>query len=190
MTKHYFLLAPFVLAMAVIVVSSNILVAYPINEYLTFGAFTYPFSFLCSDLTVRALGAGRARQSIYISFVIGVIMSLYLADISIAIASGSAFLIGQILDILVFNKLRQLSWWQAPLASGFLSSMLDTILFFGLAFVILPPFMAHWGMGGDDFSDFPVLTLAIGDYSVKVIMILLGLLPYKLLLNKILEYYK
>src|SRR6185369_4377732 len=98
----------------VIVAASNYLVQFPINYWLTWGAITYPASFFVTDLANRAYGPGRARQIVYVGFVFGVAVSAYLATWRIAAASGTAFLVGQLLDIFVFNRLRQQTWWQAP----------------------------------------------------------------------------
>ncbi len=157
-------LALAVIAMAVVVTSSNILVEIPINDWLTWGALTYPFAFLVTDLTNRALGPSKARLVILVGFAAAVIMSLIFADTRIAIASGSAFLIAQLLDVVIFDRLRRASWWKAPVASSVIASFVDTILFFSLAFA---------GTG------LPWETWALGDYGVKLVMVAVLLIPFR-----------
>ncbi len=176
-------LLPFILALSFIVVISNYLVVFPINDYITWGTLTYPFAFLISDLTVRKLGANQARISASFGFVVGFILSYILADIAIATASCLAFIIGQLLDISVFSRLRKSQWWQAPLASGFFAAALDTILFYSLAFYYLPPLMTNWGLVIGDYSDLPWVSLAFGDYATKLLIIIIGLIPYGYLLT-------
>jgi len=117
------------IAMVAVVAASNWLVQYPINDFLTWGALTYPVSFLVTDLTNRGFGPARARQVVYVGFALGVALSVWLADWRIAAASGSAFMAGQLLDISIFDRLRRSSWWRAPLASSVLGSIVDTALF-------------------------------------------------------------
>ena len=155
-----------IIAMVVVVVSSNYLVNFPINDFLTWGAFTYPFAFLVTDLTNRRLGPGRARNVVYVGFAIAVVLSVYFAGMRIAIASGSAFLIAQLADVYLFDKLRRSGWWRAPLASSTVGSVLDTALFFSIAFV---------GTG------LPWMTWALGDLAVKLVFAVCMLLPYRLL---------
>lgn len=121
-------------AMVIVVTVSNIAVQYPINDWWTWGAFTYPVAFLVTDLTNRALGPGAARRVVYAGFALAVVLSIWLATPRIALASGTAFLAAQLLDIAIFDRLRRASWWRAPLVSSTLSSVLDTALFFSLAF--------------------------------------------------------
>lgn len=164
-------LLPAIAAMMLVVASSNYLVQFPflwLGDYLTYGAFTYPFAFLVTDLTNRFLGPARARQVVYAGFMLGVLLSVYMATPRIALASGSAFLTGQLLDITVFNRLRALSWWKAPLFAAALGSVIDTALFFSLAFA---------------GTDMPWLTLAAGDLCVKLAMALLLLAPFRLALS-------
>ncbi|NQV79697.1 MAG: VUT family protein, partial [Alphaproteobacteria bacterium] len=123
-----------VAAMVAIVVASNFLVQFPINDFLTWGAFTFPIAFLVTDLTNRRFGPGRARRVVYVGFLIGVALSIILAGPRIGIASGIAFLAGQLLDIAVFDRLRRMTWWRAPLASSITASAVDTGIFFSLAF--------------------------------------------------------
>ncbi|MEE9320455.1 MAG: queuosine precursor transporter [Granulosicoccus sp.] len=155
-----------VLAMAVVIVASNFLVDIPINDWLVWGALTYPFAFLVTDLVNRSHGAATARQVVYSGFAIGVVLSLFLADVRIAIASGTAFLCAQLLDVYVFDRLRNRSWWVAPGISSAISTVIDTLLFFALAFA---------GTGG------PWLQWATGDLGVKWAVALLALIPYRLL---------
>ena len=157
-----------VLAMAVIVVASNFLVQYPINDWLTYGAFTYPIAFLITDLCNRALGPGRARRVVYVGFAIAVVLSIYAATPRIAIASGSAFMVAQLVDISIFNRLRAGPWWRAPLVSSTVASAIDTALFFGIAFAS---------------TDVPWLTLGIGDYAAKLFVAAMMLIPFRLLLG-------
>jgi queuosine precursor transporter len=156
-----------VIAMTIIVAASNFLVQYPINDWLTWGALTYPVAFLITDLTNRRLGPTSARRVVYVGFAFAVVLSIVLATPRIAMASGSAFLAAQLLDITVFNRLRQARWWLAPLTSSVLGSVLDTALFFGLAFA---------------GTEVPWITLALGDLGVKLAMALLMLVPFRLLL--------
>jgi uncharacterized PurR-regulated membrane protein YhhQ (DUF165 family) len=157
---------PGILAMAVIVTASNILVAFPINAWLTWAAFTYPVAFLVTDLTNRRLGPGPARRVVYAGFLLGLVLSLALAGWRIALASGSAFLVAQLMDVALFHRLRAGRWWRAPLVSSSVASAVDTALFFGIAFA---------GTG------VPWVTLAIGDYGVKLAVALALLVPFRLL---------
>ena len=154
-------------AMGILIVVSNIVVEIPINDWLTWGALTYPVCFLVTDLTNRRLGAQSARRVVYVGFAIGVVMSLVFSNERIAIASGSAFLIAQLLDIGIFDRLRRASWWQAPLASSLVGSALDTALFFSLAFA---------------FTGLPWVTWAVGDFGVKVAVAMVMLVPFRLLM--------
>lgn len=182
-----------VLAMCLVVAASNILVQYPFNhlglsEILTYGAFTYPVAFLVNDLSNRRFGPQFARKVVYAGFVIAVILSVWLATPRIAIASGSAFLCAQLLDVTVFSKLRQLTWWKAPFASAVFGSLLDTLLFFSIAFAaqfawidlatgradsslaVLVPFLG---------KDIPLwMSLGFGDLMVKIVMAVVMLVPY------------
>ena len=153
--------------MTVIVVASNWLVQFPINDLLTWGAITYPFSFLVTDLTTRLHGPERARRVVWAGFALAVLLSIWLATPRIALASGTAFLAGQLLDIRVFQRLRAGSWWRAPLASSTAGSVVDTALFFSLAFA---------GTG------LPWITLALGDLGVKLILAVLALAPFRAVL--------
>ncbi|HEX9771200.1 MAG TPA: VUT family protein [Kiloniellales bacterium] len=159
-----------VIAMIVIVTGANIAVQYPINDWLTWGAFTYPVSFLVTDLTNRNMGPAVARRVVYVGFVLGVALSFYFAGWRIAIASGSAFLVAQLLDVQIFDRLRRGIWWRAPFVSSTLASVIDTALFFGLAFA---------GTG------LPWVTWAIGDYGVKLAMALGLLIPFRALMPSV-----
>ncbi len=159
-----------VAAMIVVVTGANVAVQYPINDWLTWGALTYPVSFLVTDLTNRALGPAGARRVVLVGFAIAVAMSVAVAGWRIALASGSAFLVAQLLDIYIFDRLRRGAWWRAPLVSSSLASALDTVLFFTLAFA---------GTG------LPWVTWGIGDYGVKLLMALGLLLPFRALMPRI-----
>jgi uncharacterized PurR-regulated membrane protein YhhQ (DUF165 family) len=169
-TREVRLLAWPVLAMVVIVATSNWLVQFPINDWLTWGAFSYPFSFLVTDLTNRRFGPVAARRVIYVGFAVGVVLSVILATPRIAAASGLAFLIAQLLDVTVFNWLRRQSWWRAPFAASALGSVVDTATFFGIAFIA---------------TGLPWITWALGDLAVKMSFALFCLAPYRLLMDRI-----
>ena len=154
--------------MVAVVAASNVAVQFPINAWLTWGAFTYPFAFLVTDLTNRRLGPGRARTVVYVGFALAVVLSSLLATPRIALASGTAFVTAQLLDILVFNRLRRLSWWQAPLISSAIASLWDTAVFFGLAFA---------GTG------LPWITWGVGDLGAKAALALVLLLPFRVLMG-------
>lgn len=155
-------------AMAVIVTASNILVQYPINDWLTWGALTYPVAFLVTDLTNRSLGPAAARRVIYVGFALAVLLSVLLATPRIALASGSAFLVAQLLDVFVFDRLRDRVWWQAPLISSTFGSVVDTALFFSLAFA---------------GTAVPWVTLGLGDFAVKMALALAMLIPFRALMG-------
>lgn len=152
------------IAMVFVVVLSNWAVQFPINDWLTWGAFTYPVVFLVTDLTNRALGPVVARRVAWIGFAVAVVASLALAPWRIALASGVAFIVAQWLDISAFNRLRQQSWWQAPLIGSVIASVLDTALFFFIAFA---------------GSDMNWMMLAAGDLAVKWAMAVVLLAPYR-----------
>ena len=156
-------------AMAAIIVLSNVAVQYPINDWLTWGAFTYPLVFLVSDLTNRALGPQAARRVAWIGFAVAVAVSLGLAPWRIALASGTAFLVSQLMDVAVFNRWRQQTWWKAPLIGSLVASAVDTGVFFFLAFA---------------GSDMNWLMLAAGDLAMKALMAVLLLAPYRALLPR------
>ncbi|MBB4264691.1 queuosine precursor transporter [Roseospira visakhapatnamensis] len=164
--RSWRLLAPPVLAMAVVVVASNILVGYPINDWLTWGALTYPVAFLVTDVTNRRFGPTQAWRVVSVGFALAVVLSVVLASPRIALASGTAFLMAQALDILVFNRLRDRVWWLPPMVSSLLGSALDTVMFFTLAFA---------GTG------LPWIGWGVGDFGVKVTVALLLLPAFRLL---------
>jgi uncharacterized PurR-regulated membrane protein YhhQ (DUF165 family) len=191
----------YVLLMTLVVVASNILVQYPLQaelaginlaDILTWGAFTYPVAFLITDLTNRQFGPKAARRVVFAGFVVGVTLSFFTAQPRIAIASGSAYLAGQLLDISVFNRLRRMAWWRAPLFGSLIGSMLDTVMFFSFAFA---PFFVFFGPNDPFAIDWaPILGVfqtsaprwiswAIGDFSVKMTVGLVMLLPYGALMN-------
>jgi len=159
----------FVAAMAIVVVASNLLVEAYITDWLVWASLTYPVAFLVTDLTNRFHGASTARKVIYVGFALGVGMSFWLGEWRIALASGSAFLIAQLLDVAVFNRLRQHVWWVAPLLSSALSTFIDNGLFWSLAFL---------------GTDVPWVTLGTTDLLVKWGVALLALIPYGLLARR------
>ncbi len=173
------------LLMGAIVVASNYLVQFPIkyfglNEILTYGAFSYPITFLITDLANRAYGKIIARRVVYIGFVVGILLTLFVStnftdiiSIRIAIGSGVAFFIAQNLDVQIFDILRRKSWYVAPLTSSTIGSITDTFLFFSIAFYA---------------SGVPWVTLALGDLIVKLTITLAMLIPFRLLLYKIKDY--
>lgn len=171
-------LIPSVLAMVATVVASNILVQYPftpfgLGDLLTWGAFSYPFAFLVTDLTNRWFGPAKTRRVVYVGFAIAVLLSIWLSEPRIALASGMAFLCAQLLDITVFNRLRAGSWWRAPLVSSSVGSAFDTIIFFSIAFA---------------GSGLPWTTWALGDFSVKMLVAVSSLMPYAKLMNWVKPY--
>lgn len=192
--------------MTLVVVASNILVQYPLTgdlvgiqlgDLLTYGAFTYPVAFLVTDLTNRQFGPSMARRVVFIGFLVGVTISFITSQPRIAMASGTAYLVGQLLDISVFNRLRQQSWWKAPLAGSLFGSVLDTLLFFSISFA---PAFAFIG-ANDDFAIgwAPLLGVfsteaprwiswALGDFTVKMTVGLAMLLPYGALMNVLKPY--
>ncbi len=191
---------PFIVAMAVVVVASNILVTYPFNYFglgnlLTWGAFTYPIAFLVNDLTNRRFGLKSARLVVYAGFFLAVILSIMLASPRIAIASGTAFLCAQLFDATIFDRLRALSWWKAPFISTVAGSALDTVLFFSLAFSAQFAVLDTITGAEDGSLAFPVafmgtevplwMSLAFGDFWVKIATGVAMLLPYGILMNRL-----
>jgi len=168
--------------MGLVVVISNYLVQLPIqyfglNEILTYGAFSYPVTFLITDLANRAYGKLVARKVVYVGFTIGVLLTLFIStnfsdiiSIRIAIGSGVAFFIAQNLDVQIFHSLRKKIWYVAPLASSITGSITDTFLFFSIAFYA---------------TGIPWVTLALGDLAVKLFIALVMLIPFRLLISKI-----
>ncbi|MEO1020413.1 MAG: queuosine precursor transporter [Pseudomonadota bacterium] len=152
--------------MTAIVVASNVLVQYPINDWLTYGAFTYPITFLVTDLTNRKFGPVAARRIAVLGCATAVVLSFILATPRIALASGTAFLSAQLLDIAIFSRLRRLVWWVPPLVSSLIASIWDTIIFFALAFA---------GTG------LPWITWAAGDFLVKFAVALVLLVPFRMI---------
>ncbi len=159
--------AAFAAVMVAIIVSSNILVQYPLSDWLTWGAITYPISFLVLDLANRYHGPRMARRIVYVGFVVALLLSAWLATPRIAMASGIAFLCAELLDVSVFNRLRRRVWWQPPLVSTLAASVLDTAVFFTLAFA---------------GTDMPWVTLALGDLGVKLAIALFALVPFRVAL--------
>lgn len=157
-------LAAFVLALVLVILSSNILVQTPVNDWLTWGAITYPFSFLITDLANRYYGLRFARRLVYAGFVIALALSAYYATPRIALASGTAFLVAELVDVQIFDRLRRRLWWQPPLVSTVVGSALDTVVFFTLAFYA---------------TDMPWITLGLGDFGVKLALALVTLLPFR-----------
>ena len=157
----------FAVAMTVVVAASNYAVQFPINDFLTWGAFTYPVSFLITELANRFFGPRLARRAVYAGFVTAVVVSLWLASPQIALASGAAFLVAQLMDITIFNYLRRFSWWRAPLAAGSVASAVDTLVFFSIAFA---------GSGS------LWMTLALGDFAFKLGMAVFMLVPFRVVL--------
>ncbi len=189
-----------VAAMVATVAASNLLVQFPVQltlgtvnlgDILTWGAFTYPVAFLVTDLTNRTFGPQRTRLVVVAGFAVAVILSIWLATPRIAIASGSAFLVAQFLDISIFHRLRNGAWWHAPMFSSLVSSALDTVIFFSLA--MAPAFAGIDALFGMEDSSLPFpapllgigpevelwQSLALGDFLVKLIMALALLAPYK-----------
>ena len=187
--------------MAAVVVLSNILVQHPfayslrglnLADLLTWGAFSYPLAFLVTDSTNRIHGPQAARRVVYFGFAIAVLLSVWAATPRIAIASGAAFLVGQLLDVGVFNRLRDHAWWKAPAFSSLVGSAADTLMFFTLAFA--PAFVL---LGANDpfaIEPAPLLGLhptetprwvswAVGDFAVKLIIAVVALIPYRVIVG-------
>ena len=170
--------------MGVVVLASNYLVQFPINYYglgeiLTYGAFSYPIAFLITDLANRSYGKFIARKIVYIGFVIGIIFTLFfstnfedLISIRIAIGSGVAFLVAQLIDVQIFDQLRKKKWFIAPLTSSLIGSTIDTFLFFSISFYA---------------TGIPWITLSLGDLTVKILVALIMLIPFRLLLGTVKE---
>lgn len=191
----------FVAAMCAVVAASNYLVQFPVRftlggydlaDLLTWGAFTYPVAFLVTDLTNRRFGPGAARTVVLAGFALAVVLSVFLASPRIAIASGTAFLTAQLLDVAIFDRLRERRWWQAPLISSVIGSVVDTVLFFSIAFA--PAFALLGAKDGFAIEAAPLLGLfaveaqrwiswALGDLGVKLIVGVAMLLPYGLVLR-------
>tara|TARA_B100001093_G_C26688601_1_gene953789 strand:- start:313 stop:900 length:588 start_codon:yes stop_codon:yes gene_type:complete len=178
--KNLFLMLS--ISMGAVIIISNYLVQFPINKFnlqevLTYGAFSYPITFLITDLANRRFGKEKARKLVYFGFTVGIILTLFVStnfedviSIRIAIGSGTAFLVAQLVDIEIFQGLRNKAWFVAPMTSSVFGSVIDTFLFFSISFL---------GTGA------PWITLAFGDLFVKLLMSLLMLIPFRLLILKI-----
>ena len=183
-------------AMTLVVLSSNILVQYPfqhlgLGDYLTWGAFSYPFAFLVTDLSNRRFGPKGARRVVYAGFALAVALSIYFATPRIAIASGAAFLVAQLLDIQIFFRLRGHAWWMPPFVSSVISSGLDTAIFFSFAFycgvvpglgLTISDALAHAGIA-DECIALPWVNLAVADYLVKLALAAIAIAPYGVILR-------
>ena len=168
--------------MGAVIIISNYLVQFPINNFnlqniLTYGAFSYPITFLITDLANRRFGKIKARKLVYFGFLVGILLTFFIStnfndviSIRIAIGSGTAFLVAQLIDIEIFQKLRNKVWFIAPMTSSIFGSIIDTFLFFSISFL---------GTG------VPWVTLAFGDLFVKILMAFLMLIPFRLLIIKI-----
>ncbi len=196
---------PGVLAMAIVVVASNILVQFLFGNWLTWGAFTYPFAFLVTDIMNRLYGPALARRVVFAGFLVGVLCSLVGTQIygefgplvtwRIALGSGTAFLTAQLLDVAIFDRLRFGKWWRAPLTSTLVGSTVDTILFFSIAFA---GFLAFLEPGNDvTWANEPLpllgmgptvpfwVSLAVADWMVKLALSVVALLPFRLIVRKL-----
>jgi len=179
--RLFFILA---FAMALVVALSNYLVQFPVNykgfqDLLTYGAFSYPVAFLITDLSNRRYGKNIAKKIVYLGFAFGVFLTFYfstnysdLISIRIAIGSGAAFLVAQLIDVNIFDKLRNKIWFAAPLTSSLIGSTIDTFLFFSISF---------YG------TEINWITLSFGDLFVKIFVALAMLVPFRLLLSRIQE---
>jgi len=179
--RLFFILA---FAMALVVALSNYLVQFPVNykgfqDLLTYGAFSYPVAFLITDLSNRRYGKNTAKKIVYLGFAFGVFLTFYfstnysdLISIRIAIGSGTAFLVAQLIDVNIFDKLRNKIWFAAPLISSFIGSTIDTFLFFSISF---------YG------TEINWITLSFGDLFVKIFVALMMLIPFRFLLSRIQE---
>ena len=194
-----------VIAMAAVVVASNILVQHLFGQWLTWGAFTYPIAFLITDVMNRVYGAGPARRVVFVGFVVGVICSLIgtqimgefgpLVTLRIAVGSGVAFLVAQLTDVAIFDRLRSGAWWRAPLASTLIGSTLDTAIFFTIAFsgaltFLEPANDVSWAgevlpiLGAGPMAPLWV-SLAVADWMVKLSLALLALIPFRLIVASV-----
>jgi len=179
--RFFFILA---FLMALIVVLSNYLVQFPVHymgfqNLLTYGAFTYPIAFLITDLSNRRYGKNTAKKIVYLGFILGVILTFYFStnysdfiSVRIAVGSGTAFLVAQLIDVNIFDKLRKKIWYAAPLASSLIGSSIDTFLFFSISF---------YGTGIN------WITLLLGDLFVKMFVALMMLIPFRLLISHVKE---
>jgi len=196
---------PGVFAMAIVVLASNILVQFLFGQWLTWGAFTYPVAFLVTDVMNRVYGPAAARRVVFIGFLVGIACSLIgtqimgefgpLVTVRIAIGSGLAFLTAQMLDVAIFDKLRAGRWWRAPLASTLVGSSVDTILFFSIAFsatlsFIEPANDVSWaGEALPLLGAGPVVplwvSLAVADWTVKLALALIALVPFRMIVTRL-----
>jgi len=177
MSRLFLLLS---LVMGIVVLASNYLVQFPIQYYgleeiLTYGAFSYPVAFLITDLANRSYGKFVARKIVYVGFIIGIVFTLFfstnfadLISVRIAIGSGTAFMVAQLLDVQIFDYLRKKKWFVAPLTSSLIGSTVDTFLFFSISFYA---------------TGIPWVTLSLGDLAVKIFIALAMLIPFRLLLG-------
>jgi hypothetical protein len=193
-----------IIAMAAIVVASNILVQHTFGSYLTYGAFTYPLSFLVNDIINRLAGVKAARWVVLVGFVVGLVCSFIgtqlqneygpLVTLRVALGSGTAFLVGQLLDVTIFDRLRRAAWWRAPLVSTLMGSTIDSVIFFTIAFAASLTFLepssdVSWAaVQGPLLGSGPVVplwvSLAVADWCVKFGIALFGLLPFRLIVAK------
>jgi len=196
---------PGIIAMATIVVASNILVQHLFGQWLTWGAFTYPLAFLVTDVMNRVYGVSAARKVVVAGFVTGVVCSLIgtqimgefgpLVTLRIAVGSGIAFLSAQLLDVAIFNRLREGAWWRAPLASTLIGSSLDTVLFFSIAFSATFTFIEPLSDVSWAGEALPLLgvgpavplwvSLGLADWMVKLSLALLALVPFRAIVTRI-----
>ena len=200
-----FRLLPGILAMAAIVVTSNILVQFLLGDWLTWGALTYPFAFLVTDIINRLYGPGAARRVVAAGFAVGVACSLIGSQIQgefgplvtprIALGSGLAFLTAQLLDVTVFNRLRRGAWWQAPIFATLAGSVLDTMVFFSVAFsaalsFVHPATDVAWAnealplLGRGPVVPLWV-SLAAADFGVKLAIAVVALIPFRLIVARV-----
>ncbi|MFD2236662.1 queuosine precursor transporter [Aureimonas populi] len=207
-----------VLAMTIIVLMANVAVQFPLQgqlgplmlaDLLTWGAFVYPFAFIVTDINNRLFGPRMARRVVYLGFILAILSSIIFPPIlhsfgfleyettgarllRVALASGTAFLLAQLMDIVVFNRLRRLSWWKAPFASGIVGSIIDTFLFFSIAFAPLflllgpnEPFALEAAplLGLMDTQAPRWVSWALGDFAVKLLIAIFGLVPYRIVVG-------
>ena len=192
-------LMPAILAMAAVVLASNILVQFRLGDWLTWGAVTYPIAFLVTDVTNRLRGAAAARRVVLAGFVVGIGCSLIAAGLDkttlrIAIGSGVAYLAAQLLDVAIFDRLRHRHWWQAPFLSSLVGSAVDTALFFAIAFAAALPHDVNTGWSTEGV---PILgmgpiaplwvSLGLADWLVKLTLATLALVPFRIIVRKILS---
>jgi uncharacterized integral membrane protein (TIGR00697 family) len=197
---------PGILAMALVVVTSNILVQFLFGQWLTWGAFTYPIAFLITDVMNRVYGTAAARRVVFAGFAVGVICSLIgtqimgefgpLVTLRIALGSGIAFLTAQLLDVAIFDRLRSGGWWRAPIVSSVVGSSVDTFLFFSIAFSgaltwIEPGNDVSWAgevlplLGAGPMAPLWV-SLAVADWGVKLALAMAALIPFRLITRRLL----